>query len=276
MNSLLLSKVISQLLLPPGSLILLGLLGLIIWRRWWGRSLAGVSLALFWLLSTTPIRDMLLEPLESAYAPVSIHVVDAGAPTDTAIVLLGGGVYEKAPEYGDRDQLAGEALSRTWYAAYLATKTGLPVYATGGIALSDAIEAEGEVMRRYLIKLGVPATHVHAETQADNTWGNANLVRSLIEDTDIRQVILVTSARHMLRAVWCFKSQGIPVLPAPCAYIASRSAYDLRSYFPHWGVLRDSSQALHEYLGLIWYGLRYGHGFRPFEIFAKLSLSRPL
>ncbi len=276
MNSLLLSKAIPQLLLPPGGLILLGLLGMVFWRRWWGRGLVLVSLTLFWLLSTAPIRDMLLEPLESAYAPVSIDVVDASARTGTAIVLLGGGVYEKAPEYGGRDQLAGEALSRTWYAAYLAKKTGLPVYATGGIALSDAIEAEGEVMRRYLIELGVPAAHVHTEALANNTWGNAKLVKSLIEDTGIRQVILVTNARHMPRAVWCFESQGISVLPAPCAYIASRSAYDLRSYIPHWGTLRDSSQALHEYLGLVWYGLRYGQGFWPFETFAKLSLSRPL
>lgn len=270
MNSLLVIKAMSQLVLPPGGLILSGLLGLLYWRRWWGRGLVFVSLALFLLLSTVPVRDLLLEPLESAYAPVNLHSTDAGTRVDTAIVLLGGGIYEKAPEYGGKDHLAGHALSRTWYAAQLAKQTRLPVYATGGIVLSDALEAEGEIMRRYLIDLGVPAEHVYAESLASNTWGNVQMLMPLLKLAGIHRVLLVTSAFHMPRAVWCFESQGFEVLPAPCAYIAGRSTYDLHSYLPHWGILSDSSHALHEYLGLVWYGLRYGREFWPLESFEKL------
>jgi len=276
MSSLLASKVIPQLLLPPGGLILLGLSGLIFWQRWWGRGLAGISLALFWLLSTAPIRDILLEPLESAHAPISLDYINTNPGLDTAIVLLGSGVYAEAPEYDGRDGLAGAALGRTWYAAELAKKTGLSVYITGGTPLSDDLEPESEIISRYLVRLGLPETHLHVENMASNTWENAMLLKPMLAHAGIRQVILVTNAFHMPRAVWCFESQGISVLPAPCSYIAGRRAYDLRSYFPHWGVLRDSSQALHEYLGLVWYGLHYGHGVWPLEPFENLSLFSPV
>ncbi len=261
MNTLLISKLISQLVLPPGSLILLGLLGLLFLRRWWGKGLVALSFVLFWLLATAPVRDQLLEPLESEYPPIFWNSLQAGqVKPDTAIVLLGGGLYTKAPEYSGRDQLAADALMRAWYAAELARKTGLPVYATGSTALSDAAEPEGEVMRRYLIRLGVPEEKVHAESLANNTWENAKLVKPLLEQAGIRRVILVTSAWHMPRSVWCFESQGIEVQAAPCAFAKGSGRYDVRSYLPDWQALGSSGNALHEYLGIVWYRLRYGWG----------------
>ncbi len=252
--SLLISKSISQLLLPPGGLILLGLLGLLCWRRPWGRALIALSLVAFWLLSTEPVRDALVEPLEHAYPALDANRLPAGS---MAIVLLGGGLYEKAPEYGGVDSLGMHALMRTMYAADLARKTGLPVYPTGGAVLSDTTEAEGVVMRRWLIRLGVPATMVHAESAADNTWQNAANISAMFAHAGIRRVVLVTSAYHMPRAVWVFQQHGMQVIPAPCAYMSEREPYDLRSWLPRWNVLADSGDALHEYLGSLWYRIRY-------------------
>ncbi len=252
--SLLISKAISQLILPPGGLILLTLMGLIFWRRRWGRALVALAMLSLWLLSTEPVRDLLVAPLEEAYPPLQIESLPAGP---MAIVLLGGGLYEKAPEYGGQDSLGRHALMRTVYAADLARRTGLPVYPTGGAVLSDTTEPEGVVMRRWLIRLGVPESLVHAETAADNTWENAANIRAMFEHAGIGRAVLVTSAYHMQRAVWTFEQQGMAVIPAPCAYLAEREPYDLRSFLPRWNVLADSGDALHEYLGLVWYRLRY-------------------
>ncbi len=251
---LLLAKAVSQLLLPPGGLVLLGSLGLVFWRRRWGRMLAGLALALLWLLSTEPVRDALISPLEQSYAPLDV----AALPDDVgAIVLLGGGIYEKAPEYGGKDALGKYALMRTVYAAELYRATGLPVYPTGGAVLSETTEPEGAVIRRWLVRLGVPAEAVHPETEADNTWENAANVRRMLARAGIHRAILVTSAYHMPRSVAAFRAQGLEVVPAPCAYIAEREPYDLRSFLPRWNVLSDSGDALHEYLGMLWYRLRY-------------------
>jgi len=251
---LLVSKSISQLLLPPGGLILLTLLGLIFWQRRWGRGLVLVSMALLWLLSTEPLRDALVEPLENQYPALQVNTLPAGK---MAIVLLGGGLYEKAPEFGGRDSLGMHALMRTIYAADVAVKTGVSIYPTGGAVLSATTEPEGEVMRRWLIRLGVPASMVHAESAANTTWENAANIRDMIKQKGIRHLVLVTSAYHMPRAVWVFKQQGLDVIPAPCAYMAEREPYDIRSFLPRWNVLADSGDALHEYLGLLWYKLRY-------------------
>ena len=262
MDTLLISKAVSQLLLPPGGLILLGIIGLLYYRRWWGKGMAWLSLALFWLLAISPVRDALIEPLESQYPPLALTAegLTRVNPERTAIILLGGGVYEDAPEYGGTDQLADAALMRTAYAAELAKKTGLPVYATGGAVFSETSEPEGEIMRRWLIRLGVPESGVFAENLASNTWENARLIKPLLERAGIRRVILVTNAWHMPRSVWCFESQGMEVLPAPCAYEAGRSDYILLDFLPHWQVLESSGNALHEYLGIAWYHLRYGGG----------------
>jgi uncharacterized SAM-binding protein YcdF (DUF218 family) len=258
--SLIISKSISQLLLPPGGLILMALLGLLFWKRLWGRGLVALSLLCFWLLATEPVRDALLSPLENRYPALQEQQLSADMISEgrLAIVLLGGGVYEKAPEYGGRDMLDGQALQRTVYAADLAIGNGLEVYSTGGTMYPELTEPEGRIMQRWLIRLGVPRIRTYAETAATNTWENAANIAILMKQKGIEQVVLVTTAWHMQRSVWVFEANGLNVIPAPCAYAIDNEPYDLRSYLPHWNVLADSGNALHEYLGLLWYRLRYG------------------
>ncbi len=257
MFGLILSKLVGRLLLPPAGLILMGLVGALAWRRRWGRALVLFSLVLFWLLGTAPVRGALLAPLEHDYLPLAADA-GLGSPKDTAIVLFGGGIYARAPEYGGADALHGSALSRTVYAADLSLRTGLSVYPSGGESLKGKAEPEGSVMRRWLLRLGVPAEHVVVENQARTTWQNAVYLKTLLEAHGIKRAVLVTSAWHMPRAVWSLRAQGITVIPAPCDYAESRLSYDVLDYVPQWQVLATSGEALHEYLGLLWYRIRYG------------------
>jgi len=252
--SLLLFKSLSQLLLPPGGLILLGLFGLLFHKRYWGKGLIFLSLASFWLLATEPVRDTILSPLEQSHP-----LFDASAQQSdySAIVLLGGGLYEKAPEYGGVDSLSNHAMMRTLYAARLARQTGMTVIATGGAVLSETTEAEGVVMRRWLIEFGVPESSIIVESMAKNTWENVAQVKGILQQHGFQTAVLVTTAWHMPRAVWAFEAQALKVIPAPCYYIVEEEPYDLRSYLPRWNVLADSCDGLHEYLGLLWYRLRY-------------------
>jgi len=252
---LLFSKALSQLLLPPGGLILLGLIGLIFWKRGWGRGLVLFSFLFLWLFSTEPVRDLLTEPLEFRYPVLNINQT---VMNGTAIVLLGGGLYEHAPEYGGRDEPGRYTMMRTLYAAEVARESGLEVYATGGAPLTQDAEPEGAVMRRWLIRLGLSPKSVFAETVAENTWENATYMQKLLAAKGVHRIILITSAWHMPRAHWCFESNGFEVVPAPTDFLTEQESYDLRSYMPRWTTLSDSGQALHEYLGLLWYRLRFG------------------
>ncbi|GAV19798.1 hypothetical protein MMIC_P0756 [Mariprofundus micogutta] len=255
--SLLLGKALLQLLLPPGGLILLAILGLLFHKRFMGRLLIFLSLAGFWLLSTEPVRDAILSPLEDSYPPLSSELLTQTESADAAIILLGGGVYKKAPEYGGVDSLSKHAMMRTLYASRLARQSGMSVFATGGAVLSDRTEPEGVVMKRWLIEFGVPESSIVVEDQARNTWENAANLKLLLDQQNIRKVFLVTSAWHMPHSVWVFEAQGMQVIPAPCFYVVEPEPYDLRSYLPRWDVFADSCDGVHEYLGMLLYRLKY-------------------
>ena len=258
--SLLISKSITQLLLPPGSIILMACIGLIFWKKSWGRTLVALSMVLLYALSIEPVRDILAQPLEQHYPVLTQQQVEVlkQHQEPTAIVLLGGGLYEKAPEYGGSDELHFSALMRTLYATELAKQSGLHVYASGGTPLTEGLtEPEGSVMVRWLIRLGVPETQVHAESSANNTWENAAYIQGMLAKQGIHRIILVTSAWHMPRSVWCFENHQLQVIAAPCDYMTEVERYDLRSWLPRWNVLSDSGQALHEYLGSFFYWLKY-------------------
>jgi len=248
------SKVVSLWLLPPGILIVFLLIAVIYWKRYWARGLTVFSLLLLWALSTEPVRDMLTQPLEFQYSVLNMKDVPQ---EHSAIVLLGGGLYEKAPEYAGQDTLHNNGLIRTVYAADIARKTGLDVYATGGIPLNQADQAEGDVMRDWLIRWGLPESKIFAESASNNTWQNAIYTQKILAKKGIQEIILVTSAWHMPRAVWCFKAQGLKVIAAPTGFLTEQTAYDLRSYMPSGDAFADSTDALHEYLGMAWYRLRY-------------------
>ena len=242
------------MLLPPGIFILLGLVSLIFWKKGWARLLLAFSLVCLWLLSTEPVRDVLTSPLEFQYAALNIETL---AQQNAVIVLLGGGVQKNAPDYHGSDELGQSSMMRTIYAAKISEVSKLPIYATGGSPLSENTEAEGDVMKRWLIWFGIEDANIHSENQANTTWKNAIFTKKLLGEKHINTVILVTSAWHMPRAVWCFEAQGLHVIPAPTDYLTEQVDYDLRSYLPRWNVLDDSSHALQEYLGFLWYKLRY-------------------
>jgi len=95
------------------------------------------------------------------------------------------------------------------------------------------------------------------ETRSRNTAENALNTRKLLE---ARHVLLVTHALHMRRAAQAFKVAGFEVTPAPMGYRAVFDAEDLSlfDFLPSAEALILSRNALHEYLGLGWYRLRYG------------------
>jgi len=252
---LLLTKSIALLLLPPAGLILLAAFGLLFLKYRGSKELVIISLALLWVLSTEPVRDALISPLETHYSALKInHQTQKMFANDhVAIVLLGAGIYEQAPEFSGRNALSDHALMRTIYAADIAKKTELEVYTTGGAGLSGNKEPEAKVMQRWLIKLGVAPGKIFREDSAKTTWENAAHIQQVLQKKGIKKIILVTTAWHMPRAVHLFKSQDLSVIPAPCAFVAEKGAYNLLSFLPQAHVLADSSDALHEYMGILWY-----------------------
>lgn len=200
------------------------------------------------------MRDALVAPLELKYPALSLnHLPDQTA----SIVLLGGGITLQSLEYDGHDELGKHSMLRTIYAAKIAEHSQAIIIPTGGMPHLGQRESEAGIMKRWLIWFGVDESRIHIESQANTTWENAKLSKPLLNSPYMQPIYLVTSATHMPRAVWCFQQQGLKVIPAPTDYSLTQTNYDLKSFIPHWNVLNDSSTALHEYLGLAWYWLKY-------------------
>lgn len=245
------SKLVGLLLLPPGILVLLALVGLVMQLRWprLGALIIATAFVALLALSLPVTGQALLAGLEDEVAPVP--PANHGAQ---AIVVLGGGRHRAAPEYAG-DTINAATLERLRYAVRLQRATKLPILVTGGIPL-DETTPEAELMRRSLEQdFAIGAKWV--EGQARNTHENAIYSKALLDAAGVRRVLLVTHAWHMPRALRSFRQAGLDVVPAPTAFGSTDRLRGPFDYFPSSRGLNQSSLALHEYLGLLWYRWRY-------------------
>ena len=168
--------------------------------------------------------------------------------------MLGGGRARVASAGGDYDQVGSITLMRLRAAAYLQRQTHLPLLVTGG-APDGQGESEAVLMARSLKDdFGVEARWV--ESNAINTNQNAILSAQLLRQENIQQILLVTDAIHMPRARWAFEHAGLRVAPVPSHFVASGD-FHLASFIPNAQSLKNSHYAIHEWLGLLGYSLRY-------------------
>ena len=73
---------------------------------------------------------------------------------------------------------------------------------------SDEPEAEGNVMRNYLISRGIPADVIQAETASVNTYENIENAKKLLSPS-AQSVLIVTSDYHVARSLWIARSKGL-------------------------------------------------------------------
>ena len=244
-----LTNVTAQLLLPPGGLVLLGLIGLALVRS---HARAGVGVASFALLSllalSTPfVSRHLLQTLEDPYID---PVRERGAE---AIVVLGGGVYPFAPEYATA-AVGPATLERLRYAAHLHRRTGKPVLVTGGNP-ANYQTTEAHQMKIALKDFGVTPRWV--ETESPNTAENARLSQRILKHAGIDSVFLVTHAWHMPRAKMAFQNAGLRVIPAPLGFRPPPPRMSALDFVPSAYALADSWHFFHEIAGIAWYRLKF-------------------
>lgn len=240
---------VAAFLMPPGSLLVLaavgGLLLALRWRRL-GTLLVVAAFLLLYALSTHFVANGLLNALESA------PLAPSADPGGHAIVVLGGGTYFAAPEYG-QDTVSAPTLVRLRFAAHLHHRTGKPVLVSGGTPEGNPVP-EAELMRQALERdFRVPVQWT--ESGSSNTLENARRSQRLLAAAGITRVYLVTHARHMPRARLAFERAGLGVVPAPTGY-ATRHALTALDFLPSARALQRSRDFFHEIIGIGWYHLR--------------------
>jgi uncharacterized SAM-binding protein YcdF (DUF218 family) len=246
-----LKPLLTTLVLPPASLLLLIGLGLLLAARKkaTGLMLVFVATALLWLLSCHAVAAWLALNLLPQHPPLQVATLKA-SPVQ-AIVVLGGGVYPQAPEYGE-PQALDAAAARLRYGVWLARQTGLPVAFAGGMgwgAPDTQALSEGEVARRAALQdYGLTLRWI--DDKSRDTAENAQFLKPLMQKDKVQRIALVTHAWHMPRSVRAFERAGFTVLAAPTRFILPGSG-GLQEWLPSNEGLGNTRLAVREWLGLL-------------------------
>lgn len=242
-------KVITLCILPPGIFIISFLLAFIFVKRRL-RFLALFFALFIYILSIGPTSNLLLAPLENSFPVPSLEEVKTG----DAYVVLGGGVYDNAPDVDGKGALSGDALVRllTAYKLYRICKK--PIILSGGNIFGKT--AEADIAKRTLLSLGAAEKDIITESKSVDTHESAQFVRELSDRHAIKRIILITSAYHMKRSHLLFSRHFREIIPYPAGYLTSGAGYNVLSFLPSATALADFSIAMKEYMGIAFYKIK--------------------
>lgn len=166
--------------------------------------------------------------------------------TYDAVVLLGGVSSPLGSSPGETGW--NESFERVLATRALLLSGRAKVAVLSGGALGGPLKTEAENLAEVLKSLGVPEEQLVIEMKANNTRENAVLTKPVLEALGARQVVIVTSAFHMRRAVGCFRAVGLEVDTLPVDWRLREAGADPH-LAPRSEYLAQTARALREWLG---------------------------
>ncbi|HEY9080864.1 YdcF family protein [Magnetovibrio sp.] len=241
--------------LNPVSLFIAGLLLslLLMLSRHWagkGRVLLGFVLLNYIVFAIFPVGVWAVNKLEDRFSTVRDY------PGSVAgILVLAGSVNTVMTRERDQVAVGGniERLTEFMRLARAHPEAKL-VYVGGQGRLFDRKPSEAEVAERFLRETGLDTTKVWFEDRSRNTEEGALMSYRQLQPGD-QPWVLITSARHMPRAVGLFRKAGWTVLAHPTDYLTLPG--EPQTWAPTWpGGLGFANEALYEWAGLAFSWLR--------------------
>jgi len=214
-----------------------------------------IALAILLLSSNEIFAKWLVRSLEWQYLP------SGELPQAEAIVVLGGGTR---PRIAPRPWYeVNEAGDRILYGSWLYKQGKAPLLVvTGGRAewLGEGGNPESEDMAAIASALGVPNSAIIQESQSFNTRDNGVNTWQILKKRGINKILLVTSAQHMPRSMAIFRKVGFESIAAPTDFLSvqnenSKGWAFVLDLLPNVDALRDTTNAIKEYIGLLVYRL---------------------
>ncbi len=241
---MILFKIIQQFLSPSVFIFVILLIGFIflLKKKRIGTILVILGLILYYSLSTSPISDLIIAPLENKYRQIDNEQI---SKTNKAVLLLG---------EQESDILRGTEAIRL---ASLNPK--IQIIITGQMFLNKE-KTEALKLKNHLIKQGLNAENIILEKKSRTTGESAKNIKEIL---NTEEFFLITSAYHMPRSMILFEREKTNPLPAPTDFKVQKrfnkdkleprySDYNLLDFFPCAQNLRNVNLAFHEYFGLLY------------------------
>lgn len=207
-----------------------------------------ITTIIFYIFSNEFIVDLFLRSYECKNTP--IHTINRKLE---AVIVLGGFTNIDKPSgqtlfYSSVDRM----LYGLWI--YKQKKAKYIILSGGNPKLYDDVN-ESDLIKNYLVSVGIPDSVIIIENQSRNTYENAKYIGRLTDSLSLTPpYYLVTSGYHMPRSLKVFRHWKIPVIPV----CVDQQAGPLKFYpdylfLPSIGAWRKWDTLLHEWIGLLWY-----------------------
>ncbi len=230
----------------------LAVIGIGMWFQWKERPhqaricfiLSGSWIA---IMAITPLSTFLAKQLEYTYPVIDPQAVQLDSHRPIHIVVLGGGA-SVGEGVTTADQLSGDALSRVVEGIRLHHQIPGSQLVTSGFSIRGN-RSQGELLATTAVELGVsPSDTLWLPTP---TTTREEAAAYLARFGSSNQIILVTSALHLPRAMGWFQYQGLHPVPAPANHMIKinpdRWTYHWR---PSMRKISIMQKVFHEYAGL--------------------------
>ncbi len=253
-------KILGSLLMPLPFCLLIAFLGLfLLWRGkrvLTGKILITIALLGLTLMSYNPVSRILNRPLDCKYdAYLPVNLAKTGTETEKTaeyVVVLAGG-HKSDPNVPLTSHLGGHSLIRLMEGIRVfRLNPGAKLILSGGGTVDPVPEAR--IMARMSEFMGVSKDQMIIEDASKDTKDQAMLIQRIVQK---KPFILVTSATHMPRSMALFEKLGMHPIPAPAGATSRiKMPFSPWDIFPGADALLESTEAIHEYLGIAWGGLR--------------------
>ena len=206
---------LASLFIPPAPLVFLLAVGVLLFRSrpLVGGLLAAASATFLWLCSSVGMAQILVPALLDPPSFLSQARIEElrgshAAKPSTAIIVLGSGIFQSAPEY-QGPNLTDHSLERLRYGIWLSRKTSIPVGFTGGVGWAGEPGASEAQTARRIAESEFHHPLRWVEDQSRDTLENARFSVAMLRKDGIRHVIVVSSALQSKRAVRAFTTAAV-------------------------------------------------------------------
>lgn len=240
---------ITNMLLSPVTVFMTAIaLGFLLVLSPWARSgkwLMGLALVGYLATSVFPGGYILVNVLENRFPQPQL----ADKPVD-GVIVLGGSFSTTLSNLRGQVSLGGNAERLTEFVRLARAYPDAKLVFTGGIGLlSGKGPTEAAIARQFFEDIGLNVARIQFEDQSRNTTESAAYTLDMLNPQGQRW-LLITSARHMPRAMGLFRKAGWADLVAyPVDYLTSPDV-DVAEQIAWPGNIGHINQAIYEGGGL--------------------------
>ena len=247
------SKIFWLLASPSTSIFLVLLAGvclLFLGREKLGKILIVGSTTLIFIISSLPVYEILLFPLENRFP-----IPEPLPKKVDGIIVLGGAEIPKVTQLRGQISLT-DSVERLTNFVSLARKysDAKYVFAGGQGAIESQEYKSATTARLFFEQMGLDTSRIIFDSQSRNTQENVENALQLVKPKKGEKWVLITSAWHIPRSVGIFRKLNWQVIPYPVDF-KTNGKFQMSISLPNLFNLYQFSNVVYEWIGLSYYWL---------------------